>query len=444
MRKRIQFVFFFLQTFLERHKREIIISSLSGFLTTLFFIQVYPVYKELLGRTHQRIGVIGAFNQTSLPLFIQNQISLGLTSLTPGGEPGPSLASSWEVNGKGIIYIFRLVKNLVWSDGKKFTVKDIQYHIKDVSFAPIDDYTLQVTLKEPYAPLPVLLAQPLFRPNLAGLGAYKVMKLTYSGDTISELVLEGKERNLPLKTYKFYSTTGEALLAFKAGEVDILHNVPDIGNLKEWKGVKITEVTLYDRFVGIFLNLKNGVLKEKEIRQALAYAVPKFPNVEKAFTPISPLSWGYSQKIRLYNFDEDTARKILAKSPLASSSNELTLSTYASLLQRAQEIAESWKRAGVAVKVKVETSIPDDYQAFLLTQAIPHDPDQYQFWQSLQEVTNITHYSNPKIDKLLEDGRKTFDLEARKKIYADFQRYLVDDSPVLFLYYPKVYTVERK
>jgi len=79
-----------------------------------------------------------------------------------------------------------------------------------------------------------------------------------------------------------------------------------------------------------------------------------------------------------------------------------------------------------------------------LTFQVPSDPDQYQFWQSTQEDTNITHYTNLKIDKLLEDGRKTLDKDTRKKIYADFQRYLVDDSPVIFLYFPKAYTVERK
>lgn len=135
---------------------------------------------------------------------------------------------------------------------------------------------------------------------------------------------------------------------------------------------------------------------------------------------------------------------MLSKSPLASASAEIVLSTYANLVQEAQTIADAWKKAGLNVKVKVENTIPADYQIFLLTQMIPPDPDQYSYWQSTQEGINITSYSNPKIDKLLEDGRKTLDKEARIKIYADFQRYLVDDSPVIFLYFPKVYQVERK
>jgi peptide/nickel transport system substrate-binding protein len=74
----------------------------------------------------------------------------------------------------------------------------------------------------------------------------------------------------------------------------------------------------------------------------------------------------------------------------------------------------------------------------------PDDPDQYSIWHSTQEATNITHYENPRIDKLLEDGRSEIDLASRRRIYLDFQRFLVEDSPAAFLYYPATYTVSRR
>jgi peptide/nickel transport system substrate-binding protein len=74
----------------------------------------------------------------------------------------------------------------------------------------------------------------------------------------------------------------------------------------------------------------------------------------------------------------------------------------------------------------------------------PPDPDQYYFWHSTQEVGNITHYKNVRIDKLLEDGRKTLNINERKKIYKDFQRIIMDDHPALFIYYPYSYTIEKK
>ena len=92
----------------------------------------------------------------------------------------------------------------------------------------------------------------------------------------------------------------------------------------------------------------------------------------------------------------------------------------------------------------MDSTIPSDYQVLLRSLPIPYDPDQYIYWQSTQENTNISNYSSAKIDKLLEDGRKTLDKEQRQKIYADFQFYLVDDVPAIFLYYPKIYTIKRK
>ena len=142
--------------------------------------------------------------------------------------------------------------------------------------------------------------------------------------------------------------------------------------------------------------------------------------------------------------DLETAKKILSKSPLASSSSELILTTQPSQLKSAQLIVDAWNKIGVNSRVKVDSTIPADFQILLRSLPIPPDPDQYLYWQSTQENTNISNYSSPKIDKLLEDGRKTLDIDARKKIYSDFQFYLVDDAPAIFLYYPKLYTIKRK
>ena len=70
------------------------------------------------------------------------------------------------------------------------------------------------------------------------------------------------------------------------------------------------------------------------------------------------------------------------------------------------------------------------------------DPDQYVLWHSEQN-SNISGYKNLRIDKLLEDGRKTADINERKKIYSDFQKYILDDPPASFLYLPYTYEISR-
>jgi len=86
--------------------------------------------------------------------------------------------------------------------------------------------------------------------------------------------------------------------------------------------------------------------------------------------------------------------------------------------------------------------LPTDYQIFLGDFSIPKDPDQYTLWHS-EGPDNITHYKDLRIDKLLEDGRKTIDVNQRKSIYDDFQKFLLEDAPAVFLYYPNEYTITR-
>ena len=48
---------------------------------------------------------------------------------------------------------------------------------------------------------------------------------------------------------------------------------------------------------------------------------------------------------------------------------------------------------------------------------------------------NFVTYANPEVDELLEQGRRTFDQEERKRVYDRFQEILVADQPYTFLYY---------
>lgn len=45
------------------------------------------------------------------------------------GEVVPELAESWEVNGDGTVYTFRLRKGVTWHDGKPFTSEDVVYSL---------------------------------------------------------------------------------------------------------------------------------------------------------------------------------------------------------------------------------------------------------------------------------------------------------------------------
>jgi ABC-type transport system substrate-binding protein len=108
----------------------------------------------------------------------------------------------------------------------------------------------------------------------------------------------------------------------------------------------------------------------------------------------------------------------------------------------AKLIKGAWEKAGIETLVEVADTRPMNYDAYLAYVALPADPDQYVLWHSTQ-TGNISGYKSFKIDKLLEEGRQEIDQSKRKNIYQNFQKAITEDVPAAFLFYPKVYTIER-
>jgi len=115
----------------------------------------------------------------------------------------------------------------------------------------------------------------------------------------------------------------------------------------------------------------------------------------------------------------DQAKELLAKfsqEATISGQLELRLDTSQSFLNLAESIAASWEEVlNIKTRVKVVNAIDPEFQVLLVAQEIPLDPDQHALWHSTQD-TNIAHYSDLKIDKLLEDGRKISDFKKVGKI----------------------------
>jgi len=58
--------------------------------------------------------MVGDFKPENLPLSIQRQLSMGLTTLSENGLPLPGLATSWEATEGGKSFKFNLRKDVAW------------------------------------------------------------------------------------------------------------------------------------------------------------------------------------------------------------------------------------------------------------------------------------------------------------------------------------------
>lgn len=438
-----RFLVILFTTLVTRYRVALVGGLILGIAGSLAFYHYWPQIATTVGPM-EHIGMVGEFTPSSLPLSIQKLISRGLTDIADDGSVIPALAKSWSIQDDGKTYIFTLDTSVSWHDGKKMEAEDVNYNIKNVTMRAVSPDTLRVTLDTAFSPFLTLVAKPIFLRGLRGVGPYKVSGIKLNGTTLVSIKLSPThDTTLPSREYRFYKTEAQAITAYKLGSVDILEDIADPSAIRDWKNTGITQKAKKDRIVALYFNLRNDRLKDKSLRQALAYAVPDL-GLGRLHSPIAQSSWAYSEKSRIYNTDLTRAKKLLGSEPSGSASAQLVLSTFSQYLDSAQIIAKSWSELGVEITVKVENAVPSDFQVLLSAQDIPPDPDQYQFWHQTQERTNVTGYKNVKIDKLLEDGRQELDITKRKAIYADFQRYLTDDVPAIFLYHPIVYTIKRK
>jgi len=428
--------------FFSRFK--IIILACVGLGIVLFFLLRYLLPVLSSGQS-TRIGLTGLYTVSSLPDNVLEMVGDGLTKLDKNGKVEPDLASSWESPDGGKTWVFTLRSGVYWQDGKKVTSSGITYEFSDVTVLRPDDATITFELQNPYSAFPSVVSRPTFRMGLLGTGAWKVSSISLNGSYVQQINLVNK--NGDRIAYKFYPTEDDTKLAFELGDVDQIIGILDPSPFSSWPKVKIDKTSNTGEYVAVFFDTQDKTLSDKNLRQALSYAINKGAlGGERAISPISIDSWAYNPQVKPYDYDPVKAKQMVEdyETSAKTGSLSITLTTPPILLTQAESISKDWQAIGVNVSLQVISNVPSDYQAFLAIFDIPNDPDQYSIWHSTQTATNITHYQNPRIDKLLEDGRSTISIEDRKQIYLDFQRFLVEDSPAAFLYYPTNYTISRK
>ncbi len=442
---KIRVFFWFIGGFTSKYYRFALLSFLFGATSLIIYFRFNHLLPK---RKHvQKIGLVLRATPDQLPETILSKISFGLTKIGQDDQPLSSLAESWELKEGGKSYLFHLKDGFVWHDAKPLEASDISYNFKNVQFEAIDEKTLLVKLDEPFSPLPVLLSQPILKKNYQGLGNWRVVNTQMQGGYLKSLLLVNTQDKNLLIHYQFYPSLEAAVLGFKLGEVDILADISRPTDFLNWPNLSLTSSIAQNQFVSVYFFMKDDYLSNKELRLALTYSLENKENDgERAFGPLNPQSWAYNSQLKPFDFDLEAACEHFAKFKNESKVEgelSLELSTTLSQLKTAEAIKKSWEKLGIKVQIRVVSETPKEFQAFLASRQIPPDPDQYSLWHSTQE-SNLTRFQSPKVDKLLEDGRVEIDQEKRKEIYLDFQRFLVEECPAIFLFHPKVWTVSRK
>ncbi|MFH1225993.1 MAG: peptide ABC transporter substrate-binding protein [bacterium] len=289
-------------------------------------------------------------------------IFAGLFKYNQHGELIPDLADSYSVSDDQKVYNIKLKNNLKWHDGEPLTVDDIIYTVamiqdpefkspllvsfKGVGVEKADAQTVKFVLSDPFAPflgtlifgiLPehlwssilsanAILAEYNLKPT--GAGPYKFSSLTKDrSGNIREYILTVNEnyhgqlpylKNINFKFYPDFDTATEALASKKTQGISFLPK-----GLKE-KVTRNKNLAFYSlhlpQYTAIFFNQKNNeFLRDKKIREALAYALNKEKIIQETMAregdiihgPILPGLIGYNPEIKKYNYNPAEANQIL-------------------------------------------------------------------------------------------------------------------------------------
>lgn len=444
MFKKLHFKFAYLFSFIKRRILLILIIAGIGF-STVFFRKEIIKFVNLPIFQQESIGIEGIYTIEDLPDVIADQISYGLTVNSENDKANISpIVESLIIENENKDYIFTLKDNIFWHNGKKLTARDIDYSsISGIKTSVLSENKIKISLEKEFSPILSVLNKPLFKKNTIGLGPYKIKNYSLQEGHLKTLNLTPTKDNLPKLVYRFYQNESDLISAYKLGDVNQIKisSLPE--ELSKWSNSKITQkIETNEKYSAIFFNTQK--LNNQQLRQALAYATPKTKDQnERCLGPISPESWAYNPDVKEYIYDAIHAKELFEKNKI----DEINLIVGdRRLLSDAENIKKTWEnildlKTNITITNRIDT---ENFDAILTYGSIPHDPDQYLFWHSTQiGKSNLTKLNDSRIDKLLEDGRFAIDQIERKTIYQDFQRYLLEESPAIFLAYPNTYTITR-
>ncbi len=516
------------QIFNVSSRKEKIIFSLfcltffTGFLllsvwSYLFFTEEKPTYGGKIS-----LGLLGAprfFNPVLVQIGDVDQeicsiIFSGLMKYNGQGELVNDLVEKYNIEEEGKVYNIVLKSNVKWHDGQPLNADDIIFTIRTIQNSDfrsplrslwqgietekIDDLTIRLKLKKSFAGflssltfgiLPKHLWEnvdanrfALSEQNLKAIGSgpFKIKSLQKDASgKITALELAAFDDYFLGRPYldkiniSFYPSEEEMWLAYKKNNLDVFSFI-SAKNWHELAEKNSFNLNVYPiilpRYFAIFFNQEaNKILTEKNLRQALAYALDKKEIVKQVLGDFgqvvdSPLMTekmtGYSNQIKIYDFAQEHAKNLLAAAGWQDTDNDqileknnqkleitLTILDRPEMVQIGELISQYWSKIGVktnldikdSFKIQNETIKNRQYQALFFGEILGLEPDLFHFWHSSQKKENglnLALYENTELDNLLASGREDVNQESRAQKYAQAVNLILEDLPAIFIYNP--------
>jgi peptide/nickel transport system substrate-binding protein len=389
------------------------------------------------------------------------------------------------------VTVFHLHHGTRFSDGRELTARDVLFtynsmldpqsmspkrasleELKSVE-AP-DDYTVVMTVAHPNAPvleiategiIPVGTPVPSKGSTAAPVGSGPFKMVAYARD---ESLLLDRNPYYPHQADAVQSILFKIVPDPTVRALELAEGVCDFsGNniqadVLPWLGahdsleISKTPGTTY-RYISF--NFRNRHLRDVRVRRAIAYAIDRdtiVSSVQRATARIAsgmlaPENWAFDGNVTTYSYDPEKARQLLDQAGFPAGKDGMRGLTFEfKTTPEGARIGEIFQamlaRVGIRLTIRTLefTTYYADIQAgnFDLTSMQwvgIDDPNQYYRVFDSQKTPphgeNRGYYSNSEMDHLVEAGKASADIDARKKIYAQVQQLAADDLPYVSLWW---------
>jgi len=352
----------------------------------------------------------------------------------------------------------------------------------------LDSYTFRVSYAKPFAPaleswgMPVLPAHLLegkditkspLRRSPVGTGPYVFREWTPGQKVTLESYRDYWEGTpyISRYVYRIIPDNSTMYMELKSGGLDEMSLSPVQYQRQTSNRDFLNRFNKYrypaSTYTYLGYNLRLPLFQDRRVRQAITAAINKDEIVQGALLgmgqiahgPYKPGTWAYKAQVADPAYDPDHARALLQEAGWVMGNDGILVKGGKPLSftimtnqndqrsKSAQIIQQRLKKVGIDVKIRVMewasfiTNFIDTgrFEAVLLGWTIGQDPDLYDIWHSSKTAPkelNFIHFKNAEMDRLLDEGRSTFDIEKRRACYYQIQDILAFEQPYTFLYVP--------
>lgn len=419
------------------------------------------------------------------------------------GKFVPGLAQSWQISDDGKTYIFALRHDVRFHDGTPFNAAAVKVNLDRITdpalqsqkavflLGPfdraevVDDYTIKIHLKGPFAPLldglsqvylgiasPTALAKwgKDYQLHQVGTGPF-IFKEYVPKDHLTLVrnpdykwgpsVWENRgPAYLDEITFHFYEDPATRALALESGQAQVMGEVPpqDVERLTGSGEFTLYAVPIPGQSLQVFLNTKRAPTDDLRVRQALIYATDRATIVKAifrdkspaAFGPLTAATIGYDPQARSwYPFDLDKAKQLLEEAGWHVGSDgirqkdgkrlqvDALLMSFGFVPETAQLLQAQWAEAGIDLKTQL---VP--YGTMLQAgregsvNAIPFfdsgsDPDILRKFFRSDSSFNFAQVSDPTLDASLDKAVTLVNPSDRAPLYADIQQHIMAQALIV-------------